>query len=325
VAATCKLGILSDIHYASAAEQARGGDFEYRDLPNPLLRRALWFHRHFLWARHPLFQNHLLDHFLEQAGGLDFVVANGDYSCDSIFQGVSDDAAFQSVAECLGKLRGQYGQNFRANLGDHELGKLSLVGRRGGMRLESLRRATQELGMPAFWCVDIGQYVLMGVASSLIGLPVFRQDTLPAELPEWERLRAAHLEEIRRAFDSLEPSRRVLLFCHDPTALPFLGREDAVRARLGQIEQTIIGHLHSNLVLLQSRCLSGMPPIRFLGHSALRLSSALREARHWRPFHVRLCPALAGVQLLKDGGFYIVEIDPEGRRPARFHFGRLKH
>ncbi len=115
----------------------------------------------------------------------------------------------------------------------------------------------------------------------------------------------------------------MLLFCHDPTALPFLWREEAVRARLPQVEQTIVGHLHSNLVLWKSRLLAGMPAIGFLGHTVKRLSYALNEARHWRPFHVRLCPALAGIELLKDGGYYAAELDPEARRPARFEFHRM--
>jgi hypothetical protein len=92
---------------------------------------------------------------------------------------------------------------------------------------------------------------------------------------------------------------------------------------LPQIEQTIIGHLHSNLVLWKSRWLAGMPPIRFLGHTVLRMSTALSEARLWRPFYVRLCPALAGIELLKDGGYWTVELDPEARQPARFRFHRL--
>ncbi|MEQ1842979.1 MAG: acetyl-CoA carboxylase carboxyltransferase subunit beta, partial [Verrucomicrobiales bacterium] len=40
-----------------------------------------------------------------------------------------------------------------------------------------------------------------------------------------------------------------------------------VRGRLAQIEATVIGHLHSSLVLRTGRALSGMPPIRFLGAS----------------------------------------------------------
>lgn len=321
---TCTLAILSDIHYASAAEQARGDDYEARELTNPLLRHFLRLLRRFVWLHQPLRQNHLLEAFLEQVGPLDYAVANGDYSCDSLFVGVSDPAACQSVRECLTRLRGRFGPGFRATLGDHELGKLSSIGRRGGLRLASWRRATGELGIEPFWQVEVGRYLLLGVASSLVALPLFARDTLPAERPEWERLRTEHLSAIRTAFAALHPAQRVLLFCHDPSALPFLWREETVRASLPQIEQTIVGHLHSNLVLLQSRFLAGMPAIPFLGHTVERLTAALREARLWRPFRLRLCPALAGVELLKDGGFYTVQLDLAARQPARFTFHRLQ-
>jgi hypothetical protein len=96
-----------------------------------------------------------------------------------------------------------------------------------------------------------------------------------------------------------------------------------VRSRVDQIEQTIIGHLHSPLILWKSRVLSGMPILRFLGHSVQRFSTALREARHWRPFKVRLCPSLAGIELLKDGGYYSMELDDSGSVSARFIRHRL--
>jgi hypothetical protein len=54
------------------------------------------------------------------------------------------------------------------------------------------------------------------------------------------------------------------------------------------------------------------------------LSSALREARYWKPFNVLLCPSLSGIELLKDGGFYTVELDLESRQPAAFQFHRLQ-
>jgi len=317
------LGILSDVHYASAAEQARGDGYEYRDLPNPLLRLLLRLHRHFLWLRAPMHQNHLLDRFLVESGPLDFVIANGDYSCDSAFVGVSDDAACQSARECLQKLRQKFAANLRANYGDHELGKVSFFGGRGGMRLASWRRAHEELGLPHFWQVEMGEYVLLGVTSSLVAWAAFEQDSLEAERKEWAMLRAEHLEEIRGAFAALRPTQRVLLFCHDPTALPFLLNEEAVRARLPQIEQTIIGHLHSELILWKSRLLAGMPRVAFLGSSARRMSAALNQARQWWPFNVRLCPSLAGIELLKDGGYYTVELDPAARQPARFRLHRL--
>jgi hypothetical protein len=323
VAGNFLLGILSDVHYASAAEQARGDDYEFRGVSNPLLRFFLERYRHHVWLRQPLHQNGLLDKFLAQAGAFDYVIGVGDYSCDSACVGASDDAALESIRECMAKLRGRFGNRLRATYGDHELGKISLFGGRGGMRLASWHRLQQEPGLEAFWRLDLGNYVLLGITSSLVALPVFGPDTLAEERESWEQLRSEHLGRIRDAFSSLASQQRVLLFCHDPTALPFLWREDPVRAKLPQIEQTIIGHLHSPLVLRNSRLLAGLPRIGFLGNTARRLSTALREGRHWRPFHVRLCPALAGIELLKDGGYLSVELDPEARTPATFRFHRL--
>src|SRR5262249_45702880 len=120
-----------------------------------------------------------------------------------------------------------------------------------------------------------------------------------------------------------DPDQRVILFCHDPTALPFLWSEDSIRGRLPQIDQTIIGHLHTNLVFWKSRLLAGMPVIRFMGHTPRRLSAALHDARLWRPFNVRLCPALAGIQLLRGGGFYTAELSNDASAKPRFHLRHL--
>ena len=318
------IAILSDIHYASAAEQARGDDYECRGLTNPFTRLFIRTYRHFVWLRYPLRQNHLLDRFIERVGTPELVIANGDYSCNTTYVGVSDEAAFQSASECLEKLRKRFSPNFRATFGDHELGKLSFFGGRGGMQLKSWHRAQRELGLQPFWRMELGNYILLGVTSSLIALPVYEADTLPGERVEWRQYREQHLEEIRRAFSALKPGQRVILFCHDPTALPFLWRDEIVRSRLGQIEHTIIGHLHSNLVFRQARLLSGIPPLHFLGHTARRMTTALSEGRHWRHFRVKLCPSLAGIQLLKDGGFFTVKLDAEARLPAEFSFHSLK-
>jgi hypothetical protein len=321
--ATIRVGILSDIHYASEAERARGNSYEAAVIPNRGLRLLVRLYRRFIWMHEPLNQNHLLNRFLEQSEHFDYLVANGDYTCDSEFIGVSDPAAYESVRECLDKLREKFGTKLAINFGDHELGKCSFFGGRGGMRLASWARAQKDLGLRPFWKVQLGSYVLMGVVSSLVALPVFEPDTLAEERQEWERLRREHLQEINQAFAALSPEQRVVLFCHDPTALPFLSREEAVRTKLTQIEHTVIGHLHSNLIFWKSRWLAGIPRITFLGHTAKRMTSALREGRHWRPFHVRLCPALAGIQLLKDGGYLVLDLDPTGKCPAAFHFRPL--
>lgn len=317
------IAIVSDIHYAGTTERARGDDFEMRAVANPLLRTLLKMYRDLIWMRKPLEQGAQLDSFLNKVGPVDYMVANGDYSCDSGFVGVSDDAAFQSTQECLGKLRARFGDRARFTIGDHELGKLTFFSGSGGMRLASWRRATESLGLQPFWQLTVGNYVLIGVASPLIALPSNKPDTLPEEWQEWLRLREIHLAEIRAAFDDLKLEQRVLLFCHDPTALPFLWREESVRRRLPQIEQTVIGHLHTRLILWKSRLLSGLPPIRFLGNSVRKFTSALNEAHNWWPFQVHLCPALSGIELLNDGGYYMVEIDPAAKFPAQFAFNPL--
>ena len=317
------VAVLSDIHFAGPIERARGEDFEFRNIANPLLRFFARHYRHRIWMRHVLDQGRQLDRFLAEIGPVDYAVVNGDYATDTAFGGVSDPGTFESVGECLGKLRAKFGDRARFVIGDHEFGKMTLFGGKGGMRLASWHRATAELGLQPFWKLAIGRYLLLGVASPLIALPANQAEVPAAEWPEWQPLREAHLAEIRAAFDALQPDQRVLLFCHDPTALPFLWREEAVRRRLGQVEQTILGHLHTNLILWKSRVLSGIPPIRFLGRSVNRFSSALHEAHLWWPFHVRLCPALSGIELLNDGGYFTVLIDPDASHPARFTFHPL--
>ncbi|HVY70945.1 MAG TPA: hypothetical protein VHH73_13515 [Verrucomicrobiae bacterium] len=319
MASRVKISIVSDIHYAGAAERARA-NYEARAVTSRILRGAAVAWRRYLWLRDPFAHNHRLDRYLPSIGDAGLVVANGDYSCDSAFIGVADDAALASARECLNRLRGAAGDRMLATIGDHELGKFSLFGGLGGLRLASWERCEKELGLRRFWRREIGNYVLLGVTSSLIALPVLQGETLPGELPLWEALRAAHLAEIRAAFGTLAPGQKVLLFCHDPTALWFLHEEPEIRAKLGQVEATVLGHLHSRQVMRASGWLAGMPRISFLGHTARRLSSALNRARCWRDFHAMLCPSLAGLEAFKDGGHWEFELDPEGRQPVTRRF-----
>lgn len=310
------IAIVSDIHYAGSAEQGLGLAHEAA-IPNPFLSLVARLFHHFIWQRHPLDQNHLVSLFMARVGHPDYVIANGDYSCDSGFVGVSNDLACQSVQECIALFRARFGPRFQATLGDHELGKMSLFGGCGGPRIASWRRAQAEIGLQPFWHFELGRYQFVGVTSTLLALPVYETETLPAERDQWHELRARHLAEINDFFAQLTPAQKIVLFCHDPTALPFLKLEKVVQVRLPQIEQTWIGHLHSNLLLWKSRLLAGMPPVRFLGNSVRRMSEALHQAADWRPFHVRLCPALAGIELLKDGGYCLLHVDPEARRPIQ--------
>lgn len=318
-----RIAILSDIHYAGPRERAVGDDYEIRVLPNPLLRFALRLYRDHIWLRKPLQQNGQLDRFLADVPVVDYVVANGDYSCNTAAIGLADDAAFESAQECLGRLRAQFGDRLRLAMGDHELGKLRLFGTRGGMSLASWERCRTEAGIPVFWKLELGPFVLFNCTSSLIALEAYAADIGAEEREVWAQLAAVHFAEVRAAFAQLQPEQRVILFCHDPTALPFLARDPVIHSRLGQIERTVIGHLHSNLYLRLSRLLAGMPTLRGLGHSARKMSRALGQAREWKPFRVLLCPSLAGIELLKDGGYWILDLEPAPRPVAQFQFRPL--
>ena len=318
------IAVLSDIHYAGPREQAEGDDYETRVIDNPFLRFALRLYREHIWLRYPLRQNGQLDRFIAAVPEVDYVIANGDYSCNTSAVGLSDDAAMESAQLCIGKLRDKFGGRLRLNFGDHELGKLRLMGTRGGLRLKSWERGLAETGIQPFWRLDLGNYVLFNCVSTLIALPVFDHDILPNERESWLKLREQHFTEVRAAFASLQPHQRVILFCHDPTALPFLARDEIIRSKLAQIERTIIGHLHSKLYLRMSKLLSGLPIIRFCGHSIRRMSTAVNEARHWRSFRVQLCPSLAGIELLNDGGFLTIELATDAGFPAKIQFHPLR-
>jgi len=305
--------IVSDIHYASDPERARGNDYELKDIANPIARLLLRLHRRHVWLKHPLEQNYLLDAFLMQPR-TDFLVANGDFTCDTGFVGLADDAAFASARECIARLRTAYNNRFALTWGDHDLGKKSFYGTHGGMRLESARRLDRELGAPPFWTMQFGWFVLVGFSSSLVGLEALETELPAQELEGWRELRRSHMDDIRRMLRKLQPDQKLILFCHDPTALPFLYAEDAMREKLDQVEMTVLGHLHSPAILRMSRALSGMPPITFLGHTVAKLSRALRLARTWKPFKVVLCPSLAGMELFKDGGYCSLTLRPDPPR-----------
>jgi hypothetical protein len=309
--------ICSDIHYASDAEKERG-HYEIAAVPSAWKRMLLRIYRHYIWLSDPFAHNQLLDRVLKPEREPDLVVANGDYSCYSAFIGVADPAARQSADICLSRLRERFRDRFSAVFGDHEIGKVTLCGGQGGLRLESLRVSEEELKLQTCWTRRIGRYVLIAVTSSLAAMPVYRAETLESERSEWSERARAHLAEISSAFAQLEPRDRVILFCHDPTALPFLWELSEIRKHISQIDRTVIGHLHSPALLLPSRLLRGMPTITFCGAAVRRMSAALGRAKLWQPFNVLLCPSLAGIELFKRGGYFTAELDPGGRRPASF-------
>lgn len=315
--------VCSDIHYASNAEKQRI-HYETRAIENPLSRMLVRFYRHFIWLRDPFAHNELLKYVLNPPSEPDLVVANGDYSCDSAFIGVADPAACESAEICLSQLSRRYGQNFQPVFGDHELGKITLCGGKGGLRLASWEVSRNRLGLEPIWTQRIGKYVLIGITSSLAAMQVYQHEALPEERAQWLEIAKEHLEKISSEFNELKAEDKVLLFCHDPTALPYLLEIEAVRSRLSQIERTIIGHLHSNLIVWQSRLLSGIPHVTFCGAAARRITAALSKGKTWRRFNLLLCPALAGIELFRRGGYYTIQIDPSAKQPARFALREIR-
>lgn len=316
-----RLTILSDIHYAGATEQARGSDYELRSVPSPLRRWLVRQWRHRFWLRDPFAHNGQLDRFLTECPESDLIIANGDYSCDSGFIGVSDPAACASAQEALGKLRSRFTERLHLTMGDHELGKKGFGSGKGCMKFGSLQITREVLQVPTSWRLERGNFVLLGVASSLAAVPALKGDQLPEEQTDWQAAHEAHLQEIAELTRGIKNQQRVILFCHDPTALPLLGQQASIQKILPQIEHTIIGHLHTNLVFRQAQLMAGIPEVQFIGPTIGRITHALNRAKFWKPFRVTLCPSLAGTQLLRDGGFLTMELDDSNRGPAgiRFH------
>ena len=319
-----KLLVLSDIHFACEAERARAGH-EGRVIGNPLLRLAAHAWRSGVWLRDPNAHNHRLDAIVARNPDPDLVIANGDFTVDSAFIGASDPAARESSRLALGRLREAYSDRLLATIGDHDLGKMSLFGGAGGPRLESLRQCVGSLGLEACWVRDIGVYRLLGVTSSLLALPVFERELLDADRPGWIEAREAQLKAVRAALNSLEPGRRLILFVHDPTALPFLDREPSMQRVIASrsMEATVIGHLHTPMILTMARGLAGIPEVHWMGVTARRYTSALRQAACWKRFRLQLCPSPAGCQLLKDGGYLRADLDSSGAQPLHWRRVRL--
>ena len=201
-----------------------------RLIANPLLRAFARVFRHLVWMRHPLDQGLQLDRFLARSGRWIFAWPTAIIPATPARLGVGDPASFQSAQECLGKLRAKLGERARFTIGDHDLGKLAFFGGKGGMRLASWLCATQQLGLQPFWKLSIGRYILMGVASPLIALPANQPDTLPDEWPAWQRLREAHLAEIRAAFDASSRSSASCCSVTTPRRCRFCGARNPCAA-----------------------------------------------------------------------------------------------
>lgn len=319
-----KLLVVSDLHWSGPGERQRRETSSEAPI-NPILRTVEQVWRESIWLRDPFAHNDKLNRIIALNPSADWVIANGDYTVDSAFVGLSDEAACESAELCLQTLRTAYGERVLAVVGDHEIGKFSLFGGRGGPRLESWKRIASRLQLEGVWRQDFGRYAVIGVPSSLVSLPVFELELIPAERPLWEAERRRLLEQISRLFASVESGQRLLLFCHDPTALPFLYElpEVARAVNRGGLEATVIGHLHSPFIFGLARRLAGVPRISWAGSTVRRHTAALSQAGLWRRFGLVFCPAPTGIELFKDGGWLTADLDPEGKVPIRWTRHRL--
>ncbi len=294
-----------------------------RQDPHPVrrhLRQGLHRVRRRLWNAHPEWREEAFLKALGHVGEFDpdWVIANGDYGGDHGGVGVSDDATFESAHGVIRAIRRRFRDRCRFVFGDHDLGKYSTLLRGGGIRLSSLERGEKRLGIPSFWHEVDEDFHLIGVNSSLFTLDQFLPEALVHEIPEWERRRTRHHEEVSQAFSSLPARARVLLFCHDPSALHTLSHLPAVRERLGQVERTIIGHLHSPGLLQLARLLPRKPGAWRPRYPVARIiAHGLEGVQSWAQFRPVVCPSTFGTGHHIRGGLLFIEKGSDGRLRVR--------
>ena len=201
--------------------------------------------------------------------------------------------------------------------GDHDLGKYSTERQDGGIRLESLRRGEDILGIPSFWHEVDEDVHLIGVNSSLFTLDFFLPEALEAEVTEWKRRREEHIGHVSHAFDGLPDKARVLLFCHDPSALHALSQVPIVSKRMKQIELTVIGHLHSPTLLRMAKLVPRRKDWKPKYPVARIIARGLEGVKSWKQFHPVLCPSTFGTGHHLPGGLLFIEKDARGKLVVR--------
>jgi hypothetical protein len=249
----------------------------------------------------------------------DWIIANGDYGGDVGGVGLSNTSTYESVASVVNVIRARFPDRCRFVFGDHDLGKYNTVLREGGIRLGSLELGEKTLGIPSFWHEIDEDIHLIGVNSSLFTLDLFLPEALTAEIPEWRRRRAEHIEHVSHAFDGLPDHARVLLFCHDPSALTALSQIPIVVERLDQIEMTVIGHLHSPTLLHLARWLPKAKGWRPKYPVARIIAHGLEGARSWDMFNPVVCPSTFGTGHHVSGGLLFIEKNLRGELVSRRH------
>ena len=320
-----RLAVVSDVHVLGPTEIARANQC-YADLgagQHPLhrrFRRGLYRVRRRLWNGHLEWRHTAFLRALDEVEEYkpEWVIANGDYGGDYGGVGLSNEATYDSAALVVRLIRQRFQERARFVFGDHDLGKYSTVLRTGGIRLDSLERGESQLGIPSFWYeVDEGVH-LIGVNSSLFTLDLFLPEALVEDVPELQRRRALHLNQVQEAFARLPKSAEVVLFCHDPRALDALARLPVVQRRLPQIALTVIGHLHSPTLLWLARRAARLGRQLNPRYPVARIiARGLAGVRSWDSFHPVVCPSTFGTGHHVAGGLLLVERNAEGRLVAR--------
>lgn len=311
-----RLAVISDIHLMGPVEMARFQD-RYDELTETLpplrrrWRRGLHRVRRGLWNGHPHWRTEAFFLGLEKIANWnpDWIVANGDYAGDYGGVGLSSAATFESAAGAVQLIRAKFADRARFIFGDHDIGKYSTLMRSGGIRLSSLDLGEKALGIPSFWHQKSGLYHLIGLNSSLLTLDFFLPEALKEEIPEWQRRRDRHIQAIRLEFARLPPKARVILFCHDPSALAPLARLSEVASRIGMIEMTVVGHLHSPGLLSLARIMPFGKTWKPKYPVARIIAKGLEGVSEWMAFRPVVCPSTFGTGHHTSGGVMLIEED----------------
>lgn len=312
-----RIAVISDIHVLSPNERElnKAAERELGGTSSRLSRRwRLGIHRirkRFWHGHHESREECFLKAVDEvRAFDPDLVVANGDYGGDTAGTGLSDIHTFESAAGVVQLIRETFGGRCRFIFGDHDLGKYASTHRRGGIRLDSLYKGEQELGIKSFWHETTENFHLIGVNSSLLNLDLFLPEALEHEIPAWKLHKESHLEEVNKGFSSIPHDERIILFCHDPCALSVLADLPAVKARIGSIERTILGHLHAPILLKLVQA-APRPPTKWVPKYPIvrNVLNGMQGAKKWWPFHPIVCPSTFGTGHHFSGGVLLLESD----------------
>lgn len=319
-----KLAVISDIHVL-CEQELEAAHAVHEELGAEMsaikkgLRRGLHRVRRRFWNGHLEHREPAFRHALAKlvAYDPDWVICNGDFGGDYGGTGFSNDHTFESARGAVQMMRDLFNSRCRFVFGDHDLGKYSTALRGGGIRLTSIERGEQALGIPSFWHEVDEDFHLIGVNSSLFTLDLFLPEALHHEVPEWKRRRAEHIEHVSHAFDGLPKHARVILFCHDPGALSMLAQIPVVQRRIGQIEKTIVGHLHAPSLLKLAKLAPSTKGWHPKYPVARIIARGLEGVHAWAQFNPVVCPSTFGTGHHWAGGLLLVEKDAEQNLASR--------